>query len=138
MFCCGARAILSSMLRQRTRELTHAQLVDMMSKERHAQKIALWLTQKCYLLRKVACRELTEQNSARGGKISIVQSIQLSFLRSLGSTTSNELIRAQCCVQSGQQNAIQVQAIKTGHISKIYRQTGDILSVSSKGTAAAK
>ena len=32
----------------------------------------------------------------------------------------------------------QVQAIKTGRILIIYRQTGDLLSVSSKGTAAAK
>ena len=31
-----------------------------------------------------------------------------------------------------------VQAIKIGHILIIYRQTGDTLSVSSKGTAAAK
>ena len=36
------------------------------------------------------------------------------------------------------QNAFfHVQAIKTGHISIIYGQTGDILSVSSKGTGAA-
>ena len=32
----------------------------------------------------------------------------------------------------------QIQAIKTGHILIIYRQTSDILSVSSKGTADAK
>ena len=75
------------------------------------------------------------------------------------------LIRAWCCVQSGpsprakrcsvwpkwsimidilSQNAasrtqfFQVQAIKTGHISIRCRQTGDILSVPSKGTATAK
>ena len=41
--------------------------------------------------------------------------------------------------QSCKQNAIfSVQAIKTGHTSIIYRQIGDILSVSSKGTAATK
>ena len=74
-----------------------------------------------------------------------------------------KLIRAQCCAQSGpsphaeqcsvlpkwnidilSQNSasitpfFQVQAIKAGHVSTKYRQTGDILSVSSKGTAAAK
>ena len=32
----------------------------------------------------------------------------------------------------------QVQTIKTGHISIIHQQIGDILSVSSKGTAATK
>ena len=43
------------------------------------------------------------------------------------------------CPEQCKQNAIfQAQAIKTGHISIIYRQTCDILSVSSKGTAAAK
>ena len=73
-----------------------------------------------------------------------------------------KLIRARCCAQKRpspcsacsvwskwnidilSQNAasrtqfFQVQAIKTGHISMIYRQTGDILSVSSKDIAAAK
>ena len=74
-----------------------------------------------------------------------------------------KLIRAWCCVQSIpspraeqcsvwpkwsidilSQNAssrarfFQVHAIKTGHISIIYCQTGDILSVSIKGNAAAK
>ena len=74
-----------------------------------------------------------------------------------------QLIRARCGAQSGlsqravqcsvwpkwnidilSQNAasrtrlFQVQAIKTGHISIIYRQISDMLSVSSKGTAAAR
>ena len=74
-----------------------------------------------------------------------------------------KLIRARCWAQSGpsqravqcsvqpkwnidilSQNAasrtqfFQVQAIKTGHISIIYRQNSDILSVSSKGTAVAR
>ena len=43
----------------------------------------------------------------------------------------------ECC----KQNAIfsgTSQAIKTDHISIIYPQTGDLLSVSCKGTAAAK
>ena len=74
-----------------------------------------------------------------------------------------ELIRARCCAQirpspramqcsfwpkwnidilsqntASRTQFFQVQAIKTGHIWIIYRQTGDILSVSSQGTAAAK
>ena len=75
------------------------------------------------------------------------------------------LIRARCCAQSGslpraercsgwpksnidilsqytasRTRFFHVHAIKTGHISKIYRQTlpCDIVSVSSKGTAAAQ
>ena len=74
-----------------------------------------------------------------------------------------KLIRARCRAQSGQSPRAQrcslwpkrnidilskiaacrmrffpVQAIKRGHIPIIYRQTGDILSVCSKGTAVAK
>ena len=96
------------------------------------------------------------------GEISMVQSIQLGFSRSLGSATSNEanksamrraewtstarravLRLAQRNIDILTQNAVsrtrffQVQAIKTGHISVIYRQTCDILSVGSTGTAAA-
>ena len=73
------------------------------------------------------------------------------------------IIRARCGVQSGpspraelcsvwpkwnfdifSQHAasrtrfLQVNAVQTGHISKKYRQTGDVLSVFSKGTAAAQ
>ena len=96
------------------------------------------------------------------GKISIVQSIQFSFLRSLGSATSNEANksvmrrvdhhRAPSGVPFGpneksifcprtlqaERNFFQVQAIKTGHILIIYRHTGNVLSVSSKVTATAK
>ena len=32
----------------------------------------------------------------------------------------------------------QVQATKTGHVSIIYQQSGDILSIFGKGTAAAR
>ena len=99
---------------------------------------------------------------AQGG-ISIVQLIQLCFLLSLGRSTSNEAnkstmprsewtITARRAVhhlaqmkylyfvpERCKQNAIfSVQVIKTGHISIICRQTGDILLVSSKGSAAAK
>ena len=56
--------------------------------------------------------------------MSRIVAIQLGFLLSLGSVTSNEAI-------------FQLQAIKTSHISLIYRQTGDKLSVGSTGTAAA-
>ena len=101
------------------------------------------------------------------GEISIFQLIKLSVSRSLGtvvrSAAFNEanksvMRRAEWTITArravlrlGQmkyryfvperckQNAIfLVQAIKTGHIWIIYRQTGDMLSVSSKGTAAAK
>ena len=105
----------------------------------------------------------SSKNQHMEGEIWIVQSIQLCFLLSLGSATSNEanrrvmwhsewtitarqVVTVLCLAQMKdrcfdpercKQNAIfQVQAIKTGHISVMYRQTGGVLSVGSTGFAA--
>ena len=93
-------------------------------------------------------------------------SIQLCFLLSLGSRTSNEankstILQAEWIItvhravlrlaqmkyryfgiilpqnSASRTQIFQVHAIETGHISVIYRQTSDILLVGSTGTAAA-
>ena len=109
--------------------------------------------------------EPTGQNSTCG-RGNLDRSNRLGFSRSLGSTTSNEanksaMLRAEWTMTAGQgvlrlaqmkyryfvpeQWTLQAEcdffrckSSKTGHMSMIYRQTGNILSVSSKGTAAAK
>ena len=115
-----------------------------------AQNVAWWLTRKRDLL---AENQLNKTKRVEG-EISMVQSVQLGFSRLVGSTASNEanksamwheaLSSAPLAAMIGpnetvifcprmlqaERNFFQLQAITTGHISIIYRQTGDILFTS--------
>ena len=161
--CGGAarsRAACGGSERARQSESIYAQLADMVSRIVAHNR---WRDGSGYVLahsKRPGNRPGKTQRVE--GEISIVQSIQLGFSRSLGSWTSNEAkkstmrsaewtitarramhrlaqMKNRFFVGNLPQNSentaswtrfLQVQAIKTGRISIIYRQTGDILSFS--------
>ena len=87
--CGGARAVSRGMWRRRTRapKWEHVFTTGRYDvKDRRAQKVAWWLTRK----RDLRAGNRPSKNQRVQGETSIVQSIQLDFLRSLGSATSNE------------------------------------------------
>ena len=84
-----ARAVSRGMWRRRTRapKWEHVFTTGRYDvKDRRAQKVAWWLTRK----RDLRAGNRPSKNQRVQGETSIVQSIQLDFLRSLGSATSNE------------------------------------------------
>ena len=73
--------------RTRTPKKKHVRTIGRYDvKDRRAQKAAWWLTRK----RDLRAGNRPSKNQRVQGETSIVQSIQLDFLRSLGSATSNE------------------------------------------------